>query len=70
MFDLPRISEYFSFLANHPLASAILRLGGARFVILSREKVYQDKLGMVEGLRASSLTSTKGYPLQHASFNP
>ena len=50
MFDLPRISEYFSFLANHPLASAILRVGGARFVILSRGKVYQDKLGLVEGL--------------------
>ena len=32
------------------MASAILRVGGARFVILFRGKVYQDKLGLVEGL--------------------
>ena len=51
-------------------------MGGARFVILFRGKVYQDKLGLMEGLIsefkgvrkelrdvtvAGSLTSAKGY---------
>ena len=44
------LTNTFRFLPITLWLSAILRLGGARFAILSRGKVYQDKLGTVEGL--------------------